>query len=244
LNNRYKQGVLTQKLLTMTNWIQNHVLLELTRNATRRYSELKPRDIEGNLFMYHLKGLIKDGLIEKNEAAYRLTVKGMQMAGHISLQTGKLRTHPKILTAVVCRNEAGEYLFVRWHRQPNIGQVSFPHGMVHFGKSIAAMAAMELAEKAGLEADLTFKGDIYVCGIRADDVDRHMLVHVFVASNIRPGRQDELRPEVSEPFWAQLNTVRREDYVPGFYEVMEIATSTSMPQLSEITIEIPGSESE
>jgi ADP-ribose pyrophosphatase YjhB (NUDIX family) len=240
LNNRYKQGVLTQKLLTMTNWIQNHVLLELTRNATRRYSELKPRDIEGNLFMYHLKGLIKDGLIEKNEAAYRLTAKGMQMAGHISLQTGKLRTQPKILTAVVCQNEAGEYLFVRWHRQPNIGQVSFPHGMVHFGKSIAAMAAMELAEKAGLEADLAFKGDIYVCGMREGDVDRHVLVHVFEASNVRPGRQDELRPEVSEPFWAPLNAVHSKDYVPGFYEVMQVATGADMPQLSEITVDIAG----
>lgn len=224
----------------MNNWIQNHVLLELTRHATRRYSELKPRDIEGNLFMYHLKGLIKEGLVEKKDTAYGLTVKGMQMAGHISLQTGKLRVQPKILTMVACRNGNGEYLFVRWLRQPNIGLVSFPHGMVHFGESLADMAALELAEKAGLEADLAFKGDIYIRGMRGDAVDRHMLVHVFKAGNVKTGRENELRPEVGEPFWAPLDSLSPEDFVPGFYEAAQLAVQSDMPLISDVTVQIPG----
>ena len=213
---------MTQKLLTMTNWIQRHVLVELTKNATRRYSELKPRDVEGNLFMYHLKGLIRDGLIEKKDNEYQLSVEGMQFIGTFSLVQGKTRQQPRILTAVICKNDKNEYLFVRWKRQPNIGLVSFPHGLAHYGESMFAMAALELAEKAGLEAELEYKGDVYVRGMRGNVVDRHMLVHLFEASNIRPGRQDELRSDVFENFWASLDTVKPEEFVPGFYEIAQL----------------------
>lgn len=207
----------------MTSWIQNHILLELTRNATRRYTDLKPPDIEGNLFMYHLKGLVSDGLIEKSDDGYRLTAKGKQFAGTLSLKTGKTRVQPKILNTIVCTNEAGEYLFARWNRQPNIGQVSFVHGMMHFGESVFDMVALELAEKAGLEADFTHLGDVYIRGIAGDDVDRHMLVHVFRATNVRPGGQNELRPDVSEPLWAKLDEFKADQFVPGFYEIAQLA---------------------
>lgn len=226
----------------MTSWIQNHVLLELTRHATRRYTDLKPRDVEGNLFMYHLKGLISEGLIEKHETTYRLTAKGMRAVGYLSLETGKMRKQPKILTTVVCQNEAGEYLFVRWHRQPNIGLVSFPHGMMHYGESVVVMAGRELAEKAGLEADLTFMGDVYVRGMRENELDRHMLVHVFKGKNIRPGKQEELRPDVCEYFWASLESVKAQQYVPGFYEIAHIATGSDMPSMSEVEVTVSAPE--
>jgi 8-oxo-dGTP pyrophosphatase MutT (NUDIX family) len=226
----------------MYSWIQYHVLQELTRHETRRYSQLRPEDIEGNLFMYHIKGLIKDGLVEKNNRDYKLTIKGLQFAGTLSLVTGKTRLQPKILTAVVCRNEAGEYLFSHWHRQPNIGKISFPHGMVHFGQSIYAMAALELAEKAGLTADFTYLGDVYIRGRRSEETDRHMLVHVFEADNMQPGRRDAIRPEVSEPFWASLQAQKASDFVPGFYEIALLIEHTSPPFFKEITIEIPYEE--
>src|SRR5690349_20939646 len=99
----------------MTNWIQEHVLRKLVRHKDQRYSELRPRDVEGNLFMYHLKGLLRDGYIEKSERAYRLSRKGMQYVAHLSLATGKHRKQPQVLNCIVAQNEAAEYLFVRWH---------------------------------------------------------------------------------------------------------------------------------
>lgn len=224
----------------MMSWIQRHILIELTKNATRRYSELKPRDVEGNLFMYHLKGLMRDGLIEKSENAYQLSVQGLQFIGTFSLVEGKTRQQPKILTAVIAKNDRGEYLFVRWQRQPNIGQISFPHGMAHYGKSMVAMAALELAEKAGLKAELEYLGDVYVRGMRGDAVDRHMLVHLFEASNIRPGREDERRADVFESFWATLDEVKPEEFVPGFYEIAQLVKDRPEGKIfEELTVEVP-----
>lgn len=220
-------------------WIQYHILLELTRHATRRYSQLKPRDVEGNLFMYHLKGLVKEGLVEKADTAYQLSVKGVRFAGTLSLETGKARLQPKILTAVVCKNSRDEYLFVKWHRQPNIDQISFPHGMVHFGTSVYDMARLELAEKAGLVGDISHRGEVYVRGMRGETADRHMLVHVFEATNMRPGREDELRPEVCEPFWARLETLTADSFVPGFYEIVQLVIGQNgCPFFEEITVKL------
>jgi ADP-ribose pyrophosphatase YjhB (NUDIX family) len=212
----------------MLSWIQYHILLELTRYATRRYSELRPQDVEGNLFMYHLKGLIKDGLVEKHEKRYRLSVEGLRFAGTLSLETGKTRQQPKILSAIICKNDKEEYLFSRWHRQPNVDLVSFPHGMMHFGKKLHDMVARELAEKAGLEAKLTYRGEVYVRGFRAEALDRHMLVHLFEATAPAAGREAELRPQISQPFWARLEDIRSEEFVPGFYEIAQLANRFSV----------------
>jgi ADP-ribose pyrophosphatase YjhB (NUDIX family) len=221
-------------------WIQSHILIELTRHATRRYSQLRPGDVEGNLFMYHLKGLLRDGLVEKTEREYRLTAKGLQFAGTLSLKTGKTRQQPKILTAIICKNDKNEYLLSRWHRQPNIGQVSFPHGMAHYGETISDMAALELAEKAGLKGEVTYRGDVYVRGMRDGVLDRHMLVHLFEAQSIQGGREGEMRPEVSEPFWAALSTLNPSDFVPGFYEIATLVEKQLEGVIfSEITVAIP-----
>lgn len=211
--------------------------MELTRHQTRRYSELKPRDVEGNLFMYHLKGLVGDDLVEKHEKTYRLTDTGLQYVARISLKTGKIRLQPKLLTAVIAKDEKENHLLIRWQRQPNIGQVSIPYGMVHFGESVVDMAALELAEKAGLEGDLTYKGDRYIRGIRNGQSDRHMLVHLFEATNIRSSQHDKRRRELCECFWAKLTEIPKEQWVPGFYEIMQSLEGASH-ELQEITVEI------
>lgn len=224
----------------MHSWIQNHILLELTKHSVRRNSELRPRDVEGNLFAYHLKGLMSEGLVEKQDGGYGLSVKGKQFAGTYSLKTGRTRMQPKILTVIVCQNEQGDYLFARWHRQPNIGQVSFVHGMMHFGVSVYEMAATELAEKAGLEAEeLVYRGEVYVIGMRGEQVDRHMLVHIFEARNVHELTSPPLRPEVSESFWAPLASLHPDMFVPGFYEIAQLLQSQSSGRLfEEVTVTI------
>lgn len=221
----------------MHSWIQYHILVELTRHSQRRYSQLRPRDVEGNLFMYHLKGLINDGLVEKADGQYQLTLKGLQFVGTLSLKTGRPRKQPKILNAIICRNEAGEYLFTRWHRQPNTNLVSFPHGMMHYGEKVMDMAAYELAEKASLKAELTYRGDVYVRGMIAGVLDRHMLVHLFEATDVTS--VDGVSEEAGESFWSPLDSLSSEEFVPGFYEIAVLADKNPRrPLFADIEVEV------
>jgi ADP-ribose pyrophosphatase YjhB (NUDIX family) len=224
--------------LSNLHWIQYHILGELTRASTRRYSELRPDDVEGNVFAYHLKDLLQRGLIEKLDRAYQLTPKGLEFAGTLSLSTGRTRRQPKILTAVVCRNAVGEYLFSRWHRQPNIGMVSFPHGMLHYGSTAHDMAALELAEKAALAAELSYRGCVTIRGYRAKELDRHMIVHIFEGQNVREIAKDQLRPEVSEPFWAPLDSLAASEFVPGFYEIARLVQKNTDTVFTEFDVRI------
>jgi len=225
--------------LSNFSWIQYHILAELTRHKDRRYSQLRPRDVEGNLFMYHLKGLMGEGLVEKLDKQYQLTAKGLQFAATLSLSTGRTRKQPQILVAVVAKNEKGEYLWSRWHRQPNTGMVSFPHGMMHYGERAVDMAALELAEKAGLEGDLSHMGEVYVRVALSGELDGHILVHIFEVSNYRVGRQDELRTDMSEAFWAPLTDMSKADFLPGFYEIANMVDSRGDCAIFEdITVEL------
>lgn len=214
--------------------------MQLVRHTARRYSQLRPPDVEGNLFAYHLKGLQREGLIEKGDSQeYQLTASGLQLAGTLSLSTGRTRQQPKLLNTVVARNGDGEYLFSRWRRQPNAGLVSFPHGMMHYGKPVVVMAASELAEKAGLKASMRYRGDVYVRGLRGGEVDRHMLVHVFDAHDVQPDPHAGLRPDVAESFWARLSDLAPEDFVPGFYEIAQMVDARPTGLLfDDITVDI------
>jgi len=169
---------------------------------------------------------MREGLIEKDEKVYRLSQKGLRYVAMLSLRTSKLRKQPQILNAIVARNSQGEYLFSKWHRQPNTGLISFPHGMMHYGEPLLDAAKRELAEKAGLTADMMHKGSVYVRTLVAQETDRHMLVQLFEATNIDEGRQDEYRQDVAESFWAQLEDVNPGLFIPGFYEIARMASTS------------------
>lgn len=222
---------MSQNILSNLSWIQRHIMIELTRHSWRRYSQLCPSDVEGNVFMYHLKGLMGAGLVEKAERQYRLTPKGKQYVTTLSLVTGKARTQPMIVNALIATNEQQEYLLSRWHREPNTGLVSFPHGMMHYGASLLDMAALELAEKAGLVATISYRGEVLLRVMNQKEVIRHMLVHLFDAKDVQPGRQNEMRPDASQSFWARLSTVPKEEFMPGFWEIAQLIDKHPAEQL-------------
>ncbi|MCU0667616.1 MAG: hypothetical protein MUF85_03295 [Patescibacteria group bacterium] len=46
--------------------IQKHILKELSFKEWARFRDLKPPRVDSNLYNYHLKLLIKNGLVEKD----------------------------------------------------------------------------------------------------------------------------------------------------------------------------------
>jgi len=229
---------LSQKTLSSLSWIQYHILVELTRHGVARYSALRPKDVEGNLFAYHLKGLLNEKLVEKTDAQYQLTVKGLQLVGTLSLDTGRMRQQPQILNAIICTNKKGEHVWSRWRREPNMDKVSFPHGMLHYGEGLLEAAAREFTEKTGMQSALTYRGDVYVRGMLSGVLDRHMLVHLFEATDAQPTEDGE-RSAHSESFWAPLESLKPEDFVPGFYEIAQLATNAGQEMVfADIIVEL------
>jgi len=138
---------------TNMHWIQRHILELLMTHDMMRFSELRAEGVESNLFQYHLRHVIRKGLVEKSGEGYRLAPAGLYYADRFSPVYKGERPQPKLITIVVMRNDAGQVLLLKKPRQPWLGDYHLPAGKIHTGETTNQAATRELVEKAGILVD-------------------------------------------------------------------------------------------
>lgn len=206
--------------------LQQHILNRLIAHEDQRYADLKPDEVEGNLFMYHLRQLTSRGLVVKrSDGLYELTAEGKRLVGGMSLETFTPRAQPKIVTLVVCRNETGQYLFYHRRRQPLLGMAGFPYGKIHLGESIADAAVRELFEKTGLAAELEHKGDGYITIYQNGEPVSQIMFHLFYGEN----PVGELLPDATsgKAFWGTLSDVDN-TFMPSVIDLLQLLKDNPM----------------
>lgn len=192
-------------------------------SGKRRFSQLRPPNVDSNLFQYHLKQLIKEGFIEKDGNHYVLSQEGQRFANFYSFETDAIRLQPKILVAVVCY-DGYRVLVHKRKREPYINQISLVNGKLHFGETLPAAAERELAEKTGFKAQsLRHAGDTYLRYRSNNEVVNHVLSHNFSCTQWR----GQLRSTIhSEPFWITSSELKKDpDVLPGTAEIVECMES-------------------
>ena len=198
----------------MTHIIQKNILARLITNPYLRYSDLKPSHLEGNHFMYHLKVLVKDGLIVKNEQGqYLLSPEGKLLADGLSLQDYAPRTQPNIVTLITCQNDKGQWLVYKRKRQPLIDQIGFVYGKLHIGETISQAANRELKEKTGLECELTHRGDGYVTIYENGEPVSQIMFHLFYGKNPFGEITKTNKPGLAS--WAWRDEMKFPPYMPS-----------------------------
>lgn len=189
-----------------------------------RYRDLKLKDIESNLFVYHLKKLIRDGYINKTLGGYELTAFGHHYIDRLSLLSFEPRLQPKITTLIILKNKKEEYLLCKRKRQPFYGLISFPYGKIHFGEKVKEAAQRELREKTGLLANLFHRGDAYLKIFKNDKLIIHMLCHIFSADY--PDDVLIVESETDSYFWEKINNIDKNKTMPGFYEILNLVSKS------------------
>lgn len=202
-------------------YLQKNILKILATRESARYSEIKPKTIESNHFLYHLNQLIREKLVTKNEdKSYMLSDKGKAYIDSVSFASFKMRSQPKIVNLLVVKRDNDEFLLYRRIHQPFIGQVGFPYGKIHLGETIGESSKRELAELAGLTANLAHRGDVYITVFQNDTLITHTLFHVHYTENpegtFHPGSQ------YGAFFWDTVHTDEPERYFPGFLEIYHL----------------------
>ncbi len=168
----------------MLHVIQKEILIRLIQNPELRYSQLKPKHIESNHFMYHLKALMRDGMVEKRDNGnYSLTMEGKLYADQVNLKTLKVRRQPKIVTLVAVQNDKNQWLLYKRKHQPLINQIGFPYGKLHLGETVQEAAERELMEKTGLTCKLKHKGDGYIIIHEENEPVSQICFHLFYGRN-------------------------------------------------------------
>ncbi len=202
--------------------VQRRILDKLTYSESLRYSEMRPKRLESNLFAYHLKEIQKDGYVVRKRNGYTLSAKGKAHVDRVSHNSLQVRVQPKIVSLIALRNSKGEYLLVRRKHQPYIEMVGLPSGKLHLSESIADSAARELEEKTGVtNVALRHAGMAYVEMREGGEFISQILAHVHF------GECDEITKYGTgggrvEPFWSKLADCDPHKVIPGTYELIKL----------------------
>lgn len=185
-----------------------------------RYKDLKPKEIDGNQFMYHLGVVIEKNYVDKIGILYSLTLNGKMYADRAELDSFLPRMQPKIVTMIYCVNRKNETLLFKRTRSPLFNLSHLPYGKIHIGELIEEAAHRELKEKTGLETSLSHVGDIYVRVYDGAELIVHVLHHVFVGKNTKGDILE--KTEVGIPFWSKIEDIPKKELVGGFKEIIDI----------------------
>jgi len=182
---------------------------------TARFRDMRPPKTDSNLYSYHLKLLIKAGLIEKTVEGYTLSKRGVVYVDRVSTATLDVRLQPKITTMFVIQNSEGQVLLFQRYRQPFIGKWALPNGKVHISdSSVAESARREAGEKLGVsETDFTHAGECYIRTMSEDRVVMSTLVHVFKFNSDDIVLNDRLR-------WVKPHRLNEYELAPAVEQIV------------------------
>jgi ADP-ribose pyrophosphatase YjhB (NUDIX family) len=197
--------------------IQTDILLKLAKAERLRFSELKPKGMESNLFMYHLHQLQARKMVEKDSGAYRLSNDGLSYIDGFSFNTLKPRKAPKIICILAIRSPSGQWLLARRKYQPYIGRHMFVSGKRHLGESPEAHAHRELHEKLNFDLALTQRGLADVRIYRGQDLITHVTAHVYTGQT----GDDELPPPTHQFDYVWFDPKQDVPLLAGTREIMD-----------------------
>lgn len=205
--------------------IQRDIVAHLVTCEHARYSELKPKSIESNLFMYHLRRLIAQNMVAKTDEGYTLTRQGRHYVDRASLSSLKIRMQPKIITVLTVKRSDGKWLLLKRLHQPFLNYIGFPSGKVHYGETIDEAALRELKEKADINnVKLHLRGNLFMRFMAKEDsnlVVNHVCAYVF------SGSVDETVTVTKESenfvtLWGEEQQIYQTPSFKGHEEILEL----------------------
>jgi len=197
---------------------QKQILDLLARADTKRYSQLKPTDIDGNVFGYHLKQLITDSLVKKLEdGSYSLTEAGRSYI--INRFEEPLEAAHSIFLLVIKHQE--KYLVRRRTVQPTIGLSGFIHGEPKLGYSLAESARRRLLDKAGIDCpDMSVACSGLITIWRDSELESYS--HAIILTGTAD--QEALTPgdDTGINYWADRNEFGQPNFIPSCSDLLEV----------------------
>lgn len=151
---------------------QISILRELLFKPQARFRDLKKVDVENDHFSFHLRHLIKEGLVNKSKDGYTLTDKGKEFANRIDTDALKLERQAKLTIAVhATRKNKGitEYLVHKRLKEPFYGWYGSHSGKLRWGENPLQCAKREFLEETGLTGKFSLKGIVHYFHFHKDD---------------------------------------------------------------------------
>lgn len=152
----------------------------LARSEHASIREMKPEEVESNLFSYHLNGLVGEGYITKTgRGVYTLTPKGHKLIGSFSTATNTQQENIKTVVMLYGKTHDGHYLFFQWSRQPYINRVTLLHDRMPLGKSLENGIQDATFDKLGMELKPRYMTSVLIKITHDGELVSHMNALVY-----------------------------------------------------------------
>lgn len=185
--------------------VQNHIISQLKNADTKRFTDLRPEGIENDRYNYHLRFLIKKGLITKTPHGYSLTSTGERYVAdvfHTSDQAQRL-FKINVITIVSRRTEQGiEILNQERHSQPSYGKIGVMGGTILKGEPLLDGARRKLQNETGLQAEFRLVGHERRLRYRNDELFSDVLFPICYADESSGTLTDT---EYGHNFWVPID---------------------------------------
>lgn len=175
---------------------------------------------ESNSFAYHLKKIINDNLIEKNNESYSLSIEGRKLAN--SLFRGKVSLQP-ISSVLIIIEKNNKVLCYTRLKQPSYGYYAFPGGKIKNNEYPLETAKRKLKEDTNLECNLTLRGIFLSKTIISDEVSYNNQIYVFYGSEPRGVLNKEFYKGVHK--WIHPEKIPKSKKYPEIDSLLEIVQS-------------------
>lgn len=203
----------------MLHHIRREALDRLATAESLRYGELKPVGLDGNVFTYHLKGLIVDRLVRKSEGGdYSLTQAGREYIVR-RFEDPMLSAHSIYL---IILKRGSEYLLRSRIVQPLLGWSGFIHGEPLAGVDIIEGANKRLLDKTGIQGvELSVVGSALISQYLHDELQSFShAVLIFGETDMDITINED---ETGVNYWAELETA--DGLLPSSYDIVRAIQS-------------------
>ena len=202
--------------------IRQHILHALTYVKWGRFRDMRPKNVDSNLYNYHLKALIKDGYVEHNKTkGYRLSPLGLYYAEQTSSENFKMCQKPKIITMSYIENEKREVLLWCQPRQPFINAWALINGKVHYeDESIESAAKREIDSFINKPIQTIRQAGLIEVNVKIlNNKVTHFIAHIFVINL----NDNNIKAEHMK--WININDLSNYKLAPVAKEIIQLVRS-------------------
>jgi len=198
--------------------IQREIIDRLMHAESLRFKALKPDGMESNIFMYHLKQLINQGLVTKVDNVYVLAPAGLQYVDNLSSIGSKPIAQPKVICILYIQNKAGDILVAQKKVQPFIGAHMLPSGKQRLEESIDQHVVRELEEKFAITEQAVRRGtaEVMLYDVPSQILLTHIIGQVYEVVIERLNTS----PETDRYTYNWQSDVGKLDFLPGTLELI------------------------
>lgn len=209
----------------MLHHIQKNILDTLATSETVRYGALKPTDLDGNVFGYHLKSLLRDKYVIKLEdGSYELTRLGKDYIVN-RYENPLLQAH-SILLIIVRRGD--QWLMRERLVQPLLGMAGFIHGEPIAGEDVIGTARQRLLDKTGIDITLELHGSGLITIKRSGVIESYS--HAIVVYGETNQDITITNDATGRNFWLPDSELTNSTILPSSIDIIsQISQSTNKP---------------